>query len=209
MSERNSRRSPQMRKYDPFLLSYQPGDGLEVEEVAHRGEDVSAVHVTQKTLFTKQHKMGDMDVGLVYTGTPDRPPGWTTVAVLRKTDLVDHTVIQGKLKGIFRRAGELHVLTVAVYPQSMSRGSSRARASVFGPPSFFVVRLQWGRLLERVCRNFTGSSPKRSSAEPWLLPADCTSSMKSRLSMRSRAMPTSFRSQAKNKSGRLWVGSVA
>lgn len=90
----------------PFSLSYQPGDGLEIEDIVH--ETSTSLRQEEKILYSKQASMGDVEVGWVHTGTPLRPGvAWTSVISLLRGAPVAITNLEGSAAGAVQRDGEI------------------------------------------------------------------------------------------------------
>ncbi len=116
----------------PFCLSYQPGDGLEMEDLVH-GTSTS-LRAVKKTLYSKLATMGDVEVGAVHAGTPGRSVvPWTTLVSFHKGAFRAIAQLDGSLRGLVQRDGELHAFTWVAWQGDDPFGWSMWSALAFGP----------------------------------------------------------------------------
>lgn len=132
------------RSYKPNNLSYQPGDGLEIEDVDYDGGS-EAVSSSTEILYSKQATMGDVEVGYTYAGR--NLPGGGGLAPfvsLYKGKPVQAMVMSGKHQKIVERDGELHIFAFWEF-SSYDEPGSRAEWNVMAVDSHGELR---GDLLE-------------------------------------------------------------
>jgi hypothetical protein len=116
----------------PFCLSYQPGDGLEVEDLVH--ETSTSLRAVKKTLYSKLATMGDVEVGAVHAGTHGRSfVPWTTLVSFHKGAFRAIAQLDGSLRGLVQRDGELHAFTWAAWQGDDPFGGSMWSVLAFGP----------------------------------------------------------------------------
>lgn len=92
----------------PPNLSYQPGDGLELEDVEYDNGNTTLLEVKPHLLFSKQTTFGAFEVGYAYAVS-------SAVAVLKDGHLVDCAPIEGDPVGFAKRDDELHVFAYQAY----------------------------------------------------------------------------------------------
>lgn len=132
------------RPYKPNNLSYQPGDGLEIEDVDYQG-GFEAVATFSDILYSKQATMGDVEVGYTYAGRPLPGGGGLAPFVsLYKGKPVQGLVMLGEHQKIVERDGELHIFAYWQF-SSIDEPGTRAEWNVMAVDSHGELR---GDLLE-------------------------------------------------------------
>lgn len=132
------------RSYKPNNLSYQPGDGLEIEDVDYQGS-TEAVSSSKEILYSKQATMGDVEVGYTYAGRSLHGGGGLAPFVsLYKGKPVQPMVMLGEHQKIVQRDGELHIFAYWQF-SSYDEPGSRAEWNVMAVDSQGELR---GDLLE-------------------------------------------------------------
>jgi len=122
------------RPYKPHNISYQPGEGLEVEDVDYPGDSYS-VAAMSKVLYSKLRTMGDVEVGHIYTGM--RGPGaadMVSFLSMYKGKPVATFNLIGEEKGMVERDGELHVFAYwHQWPDDSPAHTAEWSVSAVGP----------------------------------------------------------------------------
>ena len=99
--------------YKPFSMSYQPGDGLEVEDIDY----ASSTHLlsASEILYSKQVQSGDLEVGFAYTGKPTMGVGWTSVVSIYKGEPLAVVDLTGSALGVVKRGEDVHAFSWATW----------------------------------------------------------------------------------------------
>jgi hypothetical protein len=97
--------------FKPFSMSYQPGDGLEVEDLHY--ESSTRLLASSETLYSKQIAKGDLEVGFVYTGKAERGVGWTSFVSIHKGTPLVVMDLTGPPLGVVQRGDEVHAFAYA------------------------------------------------------------------------------------------------
>ncbi len=99
--------------YKPFSMSYQPGDGMEVEDLDY----ASSTHLlsTSEILYSKQIQSGDLEVGFVYTGKPAMGVGWASLVSIYKGEPIAVMDLTGSPLGVVKRGEDVHAFSWATW----------------------------------------------------------------------------------------------
>lgn len=90
--------------FAPYM-SYQPGDPLNVETVHYDGEPPTSVVADEEALYEKKATLGDIEVGYLSSYGE-------SLVIFKNGKLIDNVAsIDGRLRGIVTRDGELHVIS--------------------------------------------------------------------------------------------------